>query len=213
MDRIYTALIMIQLSSSQEILTEATIFREVRIGDTITLHCSVRHNKQTVWYGQRCDEVPFIIMSGQINESSGKAATKYFKGFDHRFSTQLLQSNSTFSLKIEKINTSDLGLYYCTSDAGVPLRTGEGIKLILAEEPIPSSTTSSSSTAFTASPGPTTATAGPEAGLRVQIQCDWTLSAVLCFVCAVVGVLLSCVWFRWKRYRKGKSFEFQKHDQ
>ncbi|KAG7478381.1 hypothetical protein MATL_G00080010 [Megalops atlanticus] len=65
MERLYIAMIMVQFSSSQETITEATMLKPVRTGETVLVHCNLKHNRETVWYGQRRDEVPFIILSAK----------------------------------------------------------------------------------------------------------------------------------------------------
>ncbi|KAJ8259063.1 hypothetical protein COCON_G00180750 [Conger conger] len=196
MERVCIALIMIHLSSSQvtDHFTEATVTREVQLGDTVTLHCNERHVKETVWHGQHCNKVPFIIIAA--TDKDGKITTRYFRGYYPRFRVSLFRDNNSISLEIANLAMSDLGLYYCTTNPGVPMLTGLGTVLVLAgnrnlSEPLTPGSNDS-----------TVPTVGPEAGPRGQLPC-WILPAILCPVCVVVGALLCSAYLHWKHCRKG----------
>ncbi|KAJ8359260.1 hypothetical protein SKAU_G00157850 [Synaphobranchus kaupii] len=196
MERICIAVIMIHMSSSQvrETSTEATASRVVQLGDTVILHCDVKHDKETIWHGQHFDKVPFIIIAAQDKDSGPDNIIKYFRGYDPRFRVWLLLGNNSVSLEIENLTISDLGLYYCTTTPGVPMLTGFGTRLVLAENHNLSTPNSNGSTVLTV---------GSKSGPWVQTHC-WILLAILCPVCVMLGALLYSAYLHWKQCRKGK---------
>ncbi|KAL4655626.1 hypothetical protein GN956_G5336 [Arapaima gigas] len=189
--RIFTALFVLHFSKSEEVRVEATVTKVVKIGETVILHCDAKHKENTVWFGQRCDEVPFIILSAdkELNKN------KYFKGYDSRFSTVKQRANDSFSLQIQNISLSDLGLFYCVANFGVAMLIGSRYKLIHAESLI--SSTSNPPDCVTTYP----TTPGPSACPRLSQY--WSLA--LCPVCAALAAVLSCSYICWSNRHKSHT--------
>ncbi|XP_035243208.1 uncharacterized protein LOC118210858 [Anguilla anguilla] len=199
MERACIALIMINLSYSQvsETFTEATSSRVVQLGDTVTLHCDVKHDKETIWHGQRHGKVPFIIIAAKDKHGKpGETETKYFRGYDPRFKTFPFSANNSVDLKIANLTISDLGLYYCSTKPDVPMLTGLGTMLVLAEN--------CNFPATTVSNGSAIPTISPEVEPGVRVHC-WILMAILSPVCIVVGALLYRAYLHWKHCRTGSE--------
>ncbi|KAJ8400626.1 hypothetical protein AAFF_G00393950 [Aldrovandia affinis] len=142
-----------------------------------------------------CFLIPGSVSASRCRWINGAGYGAVTAAPSQRFGTavqHICQDNNSFSLEIANLTVSDMGLYYCTTDPGVPMLTGHGIILVLPEKNNLSTTTSSGSTVFTA---------GPEAQSWIVKHC-WALLAILCPVCAVMGALLSCASLRWKHHRK-----------
>ncbi|XP_018580936.2 uncharacterized protein LOC108918300 [Scleropages formosus] len=191
MMRILTALLVLHFSSSEEVLVESAVTMAVKIGDTVILHCSHKHSEETLWLGQRCDEVPFIIICAGCGYRD-----KYFRGFNGQFSTVKNSRNGSIGLRIRNVSDSDLGLFYCTTKFGVPMLVGSGYKLYRAEGP--ASPTSSPPDYVTTRP------ASPGSSACLGLSHIWALA--LCPLCALLAALISASCVCWVCRRKGEYF-------
>nr|XP_023685545.1 uncharacterized protein LOC111853144 isoform X2 [Paramormyrops kingsleyae] len=92
--------------SSQERSSEEAVLRVVRLGDNITLHCDVRHERETIWYRQCSHEKqPPLKMSG----------VELMRNPHPRYTFVWNSSSDSYNMSIKNITDSDLGLYYCST--------------------------------------------------------------------------------------------------
>ncbi|XP_048851773.1 uncharacterized protein LOC125720409 isoform X5 [Brienomyrus brachyistius] len=92
--------------SSQERRSEEAVLRVVQLGENITLHCDVKHERDTFWYRQCSHEnQPPLSMSSV--ELMRNPHSQYTFVWD--------SSSKSYSLSIHNVTESDQGLYYCST--------------------------------------------------------------------------------------------------
>ncbi|XP_066580576.1 uncharacterized protein LOC136771912 [Amia ocellicauda] len=121
---------LLLLLVQRESLCEAAEQRTVRAGDTVTLDCGVRHQRETLWFGQRGEETPFLGIIVSIKSGTDEVSCHFFQGSDPRLSAALKSSTHSISLRIHNITEADLALYYCAERAGGGFILGNGTKLV-----------------------------------------------------------------------------------
>uniref|UniRef100_A0A4W4E8Z7 Ig-like domain-containing protein n=1 Tax=Electrophorus electricus TaxID=8005 RepID=A0A4W4E8Z7_ELEEL len=102
-----------------------------KVGDTVSVHCNISFNVETVWVRQRIDRVPEGLLVSGPNEHDGSVYLK--NRLDPRFSAVVNHSSQTNNLQIRDISNDDLALYYCIGRIRGKLTFGVGTRLYLSE--------------------------------------------------------------------------------
>ncbi|KAJ8402898.1 hypothetical protein AAFF_G00362120 [Aldrovandia affinis] len=89
-------------------LSGATEMMSVNVGDTVMLHCDIKHEKETLWFGQRPNDVPFLSFSAIRKPYDIKELfTQSIVNVDLRYTVVLDVATSSVNLKIENVTESD----------------------------------------------------------------------------------------------------------
>nr|1LO0_L Chain L, If kappa light chain [Mus musculus]1LO0_X Chain X, If kappa light chain [Mus musculus]1LO2_L Chain L, If kappa light chain [Mus musculus]1LO2_X Chain X, If kappa light chain [Mus musculus]1LO3_L Chain L, If kappa light chain [Mus musculus]1LO3_X Chain X, If kappa light chain [Mus musculus] len=109
------------------LMTQTPLSLPVSLGDQVSIFCTssqtiVHTNGNTYleWYLQKPGQSPKLLIYKVSNR---------FSGVPDRFSGS--GSGTDFTLKISRVETEDLGIYYCFQGSHFPLAFGAGTKLEL----------------------------------------------------------------------------------
>uniref|UniRef100_A0A8C9W295 Immunoglobulin domain-containing protein n=1 Tax=Scleropages formosus TaxID=113540 RepID=A0A8C9W295_SCLFO len=97
----------------------------VKLGDNVTLHCSFTHLAETLWFGQRRHQTPFLILSVKTGRN-GSLVSKCLPNTSESYIAEFNKENTSISLNILNIRASDLGLFYCLTTSGSMKYIGHG---------------------------------------------------------------------------------------
>ncbi|XP_023685547.2 uncharacterized protein [Paramormyrops kingsleyae] len=99
-------IVLLGLCCSSQERSEEAVLRIVRLGDNITLHCDVKYEFDTFWYRECSHEnQPPLKLSGLDHERNSHP----------RYIFVWNSLSVSYSLSINNITESDLGLYYCST--------------------------------------------------------------------------------------------------
>ncbi|KAL7891572.1 hypothetical protein AOLI_G00010480 [Acnodon oligacanthus] len=120
--------------------------RIIRTGDTVDLCCDKNHRVKTMWYGQKYNRAPFIILSAEMTSGHKECpSVKFYWGYSSRINVTWIPTNNSICLTLKNINESDEGFYFCTVGDGVLTTPGTG-HILKLEEPFKASTQTPMST-------------------------------------------------------------------
>ncbi|XP_066580433.1 uncharacterized protein LOC136771809 [Amia ocellicauda] len=126
-------LLSLLLLVQRESLCEAAERRTVRAGDTVTLDCDIGFKQETLWFGQRDAETPFLSILATKKTAVDELFSRFSRGDDPRF-TVVWESDKdprgSASLRIQSITEADLALYYCVERGEGGLVLGNGTRLV-----------------------------------------------------------------------------------
>ncbi|KAI4902983.1 hypothetical protein NFI96_012016 [Prochilodus magdalenae] len=112
--------------------TTTQSIRNFRAGDTVDLSCNKNHRDRTMWYGQKNNRAPFIIISAEMTlKHSEHPSMKFYWGYNSRINVTWNRTNNSVGLTIKNINESDEGFYFCTVGDGIFTTPGSGHILTL----------------------------------------------------------------------------------
>lgn len=118
------------VSSLQATQVVTTLLAQRR--NEVKLHCLEKHADRTVWYGQRTNQFPFIIMAA-IDTKNLPINPIFIHGENPRFKLEWETNMTSFSLNIANFNDSDEGFYYCSVRDHVYTILGSGYILTLEQ--------------------------------------------------------------------------------
>ncbi|XP_066543159.1 uncharacterized protein LOC136711082 isoform X2 [Amia ocellicauda] len=167
------ALLLFLFLVQRESLCEAAERRTVRAGDTVTLDCGVKHQRETVWFGQRGEEAPVVVVAVSTPLPGEDAGFQKRTAASARLSAQWNSSSSTFSLRIHNISDSDLALYYCGGRANGSWRFENTIRIVFTEEP-----------------------SDPPVSPPAPCVLSWALLGCVSAGCLLLSGCLCCLWSR-----------------
>ncbi|KAJ8410452.1 hypothetical protein AAFF_G00193560 [Aldrovandia affinis] len=149
----------------------------VQNGETVTLNCSFSTGTETLWMKQNPKDVPTIILSaGRNSDQEGMPEESHYTAFIQ---------NSSVSLRINNVTSSDFALYYCCGRSGGQFKFGQGFvlhgdgEMELAEK----------------------CEKGPHCGQCEVCTLYWRLLVVTASFCIILSSI--CLYFIY--YRKGTT--------
>uniref|UniRef100_A0A8B9M0D0 Ig-like domain-containing protein n=1 Tax=Astyanax mexicanus TaxID=7994 RepID=A0A8B9M0D0_ASTMX len=87
----------------------------ISTGDTVDLSCDRNHRDKTMWFGQKTNRCPFIILSAEMNsERRERPSVKFYWSYNSRLTLTWNPRNNSSTLIIRNISESDEGFYFCT---------------------------------------------------------------------------------------------------
>ncbi|KAG7465936.1 hypothetical protein MATL_G00159430 [Megalops atlanticus] len=105
----------------------------VRIMSDVRLHCDIKHEKETLWFGQRPNDVPFLSLSAsKKSHATSDLFTQYITGADPRFAVAFDVSAGSVYLTILNVTESDQALYFCASMRKGSLHLGNGTRIVVS---------------------------------------------------------------------------------
>uniref|UniRef100_A0A3B1KC56 Ig-like domain-containing protein n=1 Tax=Astyanax mexicanus TaxID=7994 RepID=A0A3B1KC56_ASTMX len=85
----------------------------ISTGDTVDLSCDRNHRDKTMWFGQKNNRCPFIILSAEMNsERRERPSVKFYWSYNSRFTLTWNPRNNSSTLIIRNISESDEGFYF-----------------------------------------------------------------------------------------------------
>ncbi|KAI4902984.1 hypothetical protein NFI96_012017 [Prochilodus magdalenae] len=163
--------------------TTTQSIRNFRAGDTVDLSCNKNHRDRTMWYGQKNNRAPFIIISAEMTlKHSEHPSMKFYWGYNYRINVTWNRTNNSIGLTIKNINESDEGFYFCTVGDGIFTTPGSGHILTVEESHSTSTQTPVSTTEQKTSSGDSE-----------QCGTAWTLVTVFCSTTMLLTALVILV--------------------
>ncbi|XP_066543191.1 uncharacterized protein LOC136711098 [Amia ocellicauda] len=186
------ALLLFLFLVQRESLCEAAERRTVRAGDTVTLDCGVKHQRTTLWFGQRGEEAPVLVLA--VSAKSGTNDALLHNRTNPRFSATRTSTPDSFSLRVENISDTDLALYYCAQRG--EMRFGNATRLVYADqhEP-PTSHSPISSPSPSSSPTPLPSCSSSPSPPAPCVL-NWALLGCVSAGCLLLSGCLCCLWSR-----------------
>ncbi|XP_036426956.1 uncharacterized protein LOC118808404 isoform X2 [Colossoma macropomum] len=131
MERISFAILILHISFSQA--SQAVSAVQAQRRNELKLPCSEKHADRTVWYGQKCNEHPFIIIA-VIGTDRTQTDPIFIQGHDSRFELKWESNTASFGLTIKNFTDADQGFYYCSVGDGSYTMIASGYTVTLEEE-------------------------------------------------------------------------------
>ncbi|KAG9277057.1 hypothetical protein AMEX_G7041 [Astyanax mexicanus] len=98
----------------------------------LRLKCREKHADRTVWYGQRCSQLPFIIVA-VIGSDQPPFHPVFIRGSESNFNIAWDANAASVSLEIKNFSDSDQGFYYCSVGDEAYTIIGSGYTVTLKE--------------------------------------------------------------------------------
>ncbi|XP_017553261.1 uncharacterized protein LOC108427548 [Pygocentrus nattereri] len=131
MERISFVVLVLHISFSQA--SQAVSAVQAQRRDELKLPCNEKHADRTVWYGQKCNEHPFIIIA-VISRDQTQTNSIFIQGHNSRFELKWESNTASYGLTIKNFTDSDQGFYYCSVGDGSYTMIASGYTVTLEEE-------------------------------------------------------------------------------
>ncbi|KAL7891571.1 hypothetical protein AOLI_G00010470 [Acnodon oligacanthus] len=131
MERISFVVLILHISFSQT--SQAVNAVQAQKRHELKLLCSEKHADRTVWYGQKCNEYPFIIIA-VIGTGQTQMNPIFIHGHNSRFDLKWESNTASYGLTIKNFTDSDQGFYYCNVGDGSYTMIASGYTVTLEEE-------------------------------------------------------------------------------
>ncbi|KAK1167613.1 hypothetical protein AOXY_G10340 [Acipenser oxyrinchus oxyrinchus] len=97
-----------------------------QLGEPVTLECSVVSTRQIIqaWFKQVIGQPPMRIL-----KDDGQAEHTFYE-FGNKSRFQIEKNESSFNLRILKMESSDMAVYYCAALRGSHVLFGNGTALL-----------------------------------------------------------------------------------
>ncbi|KAL6457811.1 hypothetical protein MHYP_G00330410 [Metynnis hypsauchen] len=131
MERISFVVLILHISFSHASQAVSAVRAQRR--DELKLLCNEKHADRTVWYGQKCNEHPFIIIA-VIGTEQTQTNPIFIQGHNSRFELKWESNTASYGLTIKNFTDSDQGFYYCSVGDGSYTMIASGYTVTLKEE-------------------------------------------------------------------------------
>ncbi|XP_072539231.1 uncharacterized protein [Salminus brasiliensis] len=131
MKRISLVVLILHIFSSPATQAVDTVYGQR--SSKLRLLCNEKHADRTVWYGQRCNELPFIIIA-VTGSNQPQFNPIFIQGSNLNFDLVWEPKLASFGLTIKNFSDSDQGFYYCSVGEDAYTIIGSGHTVTLEEK-------------------------------------------------------------------------------